>query len=276
MNLFLIKLSKRHDLERLRNLCYLVTKREKQKRQYYELNRQCFQKQVEYLNKYKSHTGAPECSPSSNSFQTFSNPKQNNHSHTTNNIALPTQRTTYRIRDILQVKNENCLYDFPEKWSVTKEVIRENIETIIKDEEANQSADSTNIHKIKKKQHVTQDICKKYRNLDISRNKKCEHSKSFPRNSQKNTKFKSEPNIIDISINVLNNQKQTLSQVVKKLSPIRQNSKKISLPKPGGNQTKENNRQIRSDIIMEANTKRNSLSSIKKASLINLNSSASF
>lgn len=251
----------------MRNLCYLVTKREKQKRQYFELNRQCFQKQVEYLNKYKSNTGAPECTPSPmNSFPSPSNTKQiNNSAHSTS------QRTTYRIRDILQIKNENCIYDFPEKWSFTQEAEKEpfiDIENTTQNEVEIKSDDTTNIAKIKTKHHVTKEICKKYRLMDRNRNKKSDDEtiaspcldNSFSCNSPKTNKVPSKPNIKDISINVLNNQKQSSSQVARKTLPIRLSSKKMTSPKPDGNQTKENNRQIRNEIII-SDDKKNSLTS---------------
>ena len=99
----------RLDLERLRNLCYLVSRREKQKRQYNEINRECFSKQVEYLNKYKANTG---------NYQLQSEPTEPTNPNMLVNHALQlVQRNTFRIRDILQVKNEYCLYDFPEKWT---------------------------------------------------------------------------------------------------------------------------------------------------------------
>lgn len=99
----------RLDLERLRNLCYLVSRREKQKRQYNEINRGCFSKQVEYLNKYKANTG---------NHQLQAEPTEPVSPNLLMNHALQlAQRNTFRIRDILQVKNEYCLYDFPEKWS---------------------------------------------------------------------------------------------------------------------------------------------------------------
>merc|ERR1712127_42109 len=119
----------RHDLERLRNLCYLVSRREKLKRQYIGINRECFRNQEEYLNKYKANIGNENLVNASDSTS-----------------LTPTHRSTYRIREILQIKNEKCLYDFPEKWS------EQHQEQIVQLEESlynEKSQNPSNLNKLK-------------------------------------------------------------------------------------------------------------------------------
>jgi hypothetical protein len=89
----------RQDLEKVRNLCYMVTKREKLKLQFIEINQQLLKKQVDYLAKYSINPTAQSSStPSSSSMSTSS-----------------TMRSG-RLREILQVKNADCIYDNPEFW----------------------------------------------------------------------------------------------------------------------------------------------------------------
>ncbi|CAF0817225.1 unnamed protein product [Brachionus calyciflorus] len=76
----------RQDLERVRNLSYMVIKREKFKKQYFQLSQSLFHKQVEYLNKYS-----------------------------TNDL-----RSGGRLKEILQIKNESSIYDYPEFWLPNK------------------------------------------------------------------------------------------------------------------------------------------------------------
>lgn len=80
----------RQDLERVRNLCYMVAKREKLKTQFYKLKQTLFGKQVDYINRYLS---------------------QNDLS------ILNSSNRGGRLKEILQIKNEQCIYDHPELWS---------------------------------------------------------------------------------------------------------------------------------------------------------------
>ncbi|RNA01110.1 Jade-3 isoform X3 [Brachionus plicatilis] len=73
----------RQDLERVRNLSYMVVKREKCKKQYFQLNQTLFHRQVEYLSKYSTQVSDGRAG---------------------------------RLKDILQLKNDRSVYDFPEYW----------------------------------------------------------------------------------------------------------------------------------------------------------------
>ena len=95
----------RHDLERLRNLCYLIVRREKLKRQYFDLNKTIFDKQLEYLNKYKQF---------------------NNDSDNKNPLVLKSR--TSRITEILSLRTEGSIYDHPEKWTFEEEANLSNKE----------------------------------------------------------------------------------------------------------------------------------------------------
>jgi hypothetical protein len=92
----------RQDLEKVRNLCYMVTKREKLKLQFIETNQQLLKKQVDYLTKYSINPTAQSSSTASSSSTSSSS----------------TMRSG-RLREILQVKNADCIYDNPEYWLST-------------------------------------------------------------------------------------------------------------------------------------------------------------
>ena len=85
----------RQDLEKVRNLCYMVIKREKLKLQFIEINQQLCKKQADYLVRY-SVNSPNQASPTS---------------------SLTSSMRSGRLRDILQVKNADCIYDNPEFWS---------------------------------------------------------------------------------------------------------------------------------------------------------------
>ena len=65
----------RQDLERVRNLCYMVIKREKLKKRYFQLKTNIFYKQSEFIQKYGSERSG-------------------------------------RTKDILSTKHVNCIYDY--------------------------------------------------------------------------------------------------------------------------------------------------------------------
>ena len=108
----------RQDLEKVRNLCYMVTKREKLKLQFIEINQQLLKKQVDYLSKYSINPTSAQSSstPSSSSTSTSS-----------------TMRSG-RLREILQVKNADCIYDNPEFWLSTAPSTSTNEDTSLNDE----------------------------------------------------------------------------------------------------------------------------------------------
>lgn len=89
----------RQNLERLRTLSYMVIKREKLKKQLNETNQRLFEKQADYLCKYQS-----------SSTSSFSNQET-----VDNNMTIALSRKG-RFSDKLQIKNEACIYDFPELW----------------------------------------------------------------------------------------------------------------------------------------------------------------
>jgi hypothetical protein len=65
----------RQDLERVRNLCYMVIKREKLKKTYFQINTNIFYKQCEFIQKYGGERSG-------------------------------------RTKDILSSKHVNCIYDY--------------------------------------------------------------------------------------------------------------------------------------------------------------------
>ena len=94
----------RQNLERLRTLSYMVIKREKLKRQLNETNQRLFEKQADYLCKYSNQT----VTASSNSTSNANLDQDAN--------ASPPQMRRGRFSEKLQIKNEQCIYDFPELW----------------------------------------------------------------------------------------------------------------------------------------------------------------
>jgi hypothetical protein len=101
----------RQDLERVRNLCYMIVKREKLKRQLFDIKNSLFEKQCDYLLKYSN--------------------------------TLPLGRSG-RLKEILQVKNEQCVYDYPELWnSADATAINENSST--KDSKEDSCGSNTSI-----------------------------------------------------------------------------------------------------------------------------------
>jgi hypothetical protein len=222
----------RHDLERLRNLSYLVSKREKLKRSYFELDRECFQKQVEYLNKYKANTGNQYHSEAPSLIQpltgSLSHPPVSNNSHRT---------TNFRIRDILQFKNEKCIYDFPEKWTVGHESAKPVIA-----EEVDEPAKTTSFSS----QNACKQIIKKYDNLLMTRKRKKSNrtwqvtdeseEESVTSSGMASSQKSAKTNIKDISINILNNSSSCSSMPMSELSSG-----------AGEIQAKENRRQLRNE-----------------------------
>lgn len=102
----------RFDMEKLRNLISLIRRREILKKNYNEHNRLLFQKQVEYSQKYKAYTG-PLNSISTDSMSSY---------RTAPNIYIIREKnslskTITRENEVLQVRNDNCIYDWPQKWT---------------------------------------------------------------------------------------------------------------------------------------------------------------
>jgi len=95
----------RQNLEKLRTLSYMVVKREKLKRQLNETNQRLFEKQADYLCKYSNQTVTA-------TVYSTSNPSLD----PTANALSPPQTRRGRFSDKLQIKNEQCIYDFPELW----------------------------------------------------------------------------------------------------------------------------------------------------------------
>ena len=93
----------RQNLERLRTLSYMVIKREKLKKQLNETNQRLFEKQSDYLCKYSNQTVAPFSGAAS-------------HLESSAAILSPSLTRRGRFSDKLQIKNEQCIYDFPELW----------------------------------------------------------------------------------------------------------------------------------------------------------------
>lgn len=142
----------RQNLERVRTLTYMTLKREKLKKQVLVNNsHEIFLKQVEYLKKYSS--GSPTTSSASSSSSTTtpsaikslsnnvlqqksintiggsssssscSSTTINNHTSpngTNNNANTITTSINSRLREILQLKNRSCIYDYPELWSMSR------------------------------------------------------------------------------------------------------------------------------------------------------------
>lgn len=185
----------RHDLERLRNLSYLVVKREKLKRSYFELDRECFQKQVEYLSKYKANTdyqyhSEAEACTTRIQLQPVQPSTSSNH-----------RATNFRIRDLLRFKNEKNIYDFPDKWTEISDLKASN----------NPETDS----KMMSAQNASKRILKKYDSIktrNLNQNKMCQ-TPDWPENEEDPAAASPEfilqksprPNIKDIPINILNN-----------------------------------------------------------------------
>jgi len=208
----------------------LVSKREKLKRAYFELDRECFQKQVEYLNKYKAHTGNQYHSEAPSLIK----PVCSSQSSYVNSPASSHRSTNFRIRDILQFKNEKCIYDFPEKWTVSQELVKAVISKV---EKPNTLVFSS--------QNASKQIKKKYNILNTRKRKKTlkidtitddsgtDSLASTETNpSQKSTKT----NIKDISINILNNNSSCDS------TKNTEQGSEISQA-----QTKENRRRLRNE-----------------------------
>ena len=86
----------RQDLEKVRNLCYMTVKREKLKKQLFEINQHLFEKQADYIARYSNSLSLNLAQPSVSS--------------------AGSSARSGRLRDILQTKSENCVYDYPELW----------------------------------------------------------------------------------------------------------------------------------------------------------------
>jgi hypothetical protein len=98
----------RQDMEKVRMLCHMVYKREKLKRQFFETNQQLFEKQVDFIRKYTltNSTSTSTTSDTATSSSFDSSP------------SLPLR--SGRLRDILQIKSDQCIYDFPHLWNVNQ------------------------------------------------------------------------------------------------------------------------------------------------------------
>lgn len=90
----------RQDLEKVRNLCYMTVKREKLKKQLFEINQHLFEKQADYIARYSNSLSLNLAQPSS--------------------VSAGSSARSGRLRDILQTKSENCVYDYPELWIVNE------------------------------------------------------------------------------------------------------------------------------------------------------------
>ncbi len=110
--------SLRQNLEKLRTLSYMVVKREKLKRQLNETNQRLFEKQADYLCKYSNQTVVVGAGAGATPSVFTTNPSQNPVVNNTSSSLLSTSPLTRRGRfsDKLQIKNEQCIYDFPELW----------------------------------------------------------------------------------------------------------------------------------------------------------------
>ena len=106
----------RQNLERVRTLTYMVVKREKLKRQFFEINHQLFEKQAEYLSKYASNMHHSILSTLSTTSASNSVPMATTSPSTSGQSGPAAAARSGRIRDILQIKNENCIYDYPALW----------------------------------------------------------------------------------------------------------------------------------------------------------------
>ncbi len=101
----------RQDLERVRNLTYMTLKREKLKKQIFTYSHEIFLKQVDYLKRYGTATSSPALSVlQQKSINTISLPA-------TSNSAVSSSSINSRLREIMQTKSRDCIYDFPELWS---------------------------------------------------------------------------------------------------------------------------------------------------------------
>ena len=120
----------RQDLERVRNLSYMTLKREKLKKQVFSYSHEIFLKQVDYLKRYGNSAAALAAAAASSTSTT--NVLQSKSINTINsnlaatsssasNISSSNNNINSRLREILQIKNRECLYDFPELWSLTSQ-----------------------------------------------------------------------------------------------------------------------------------------------------------
>lgn len=181
----------RHRLEYLRNLCFVIKKRERKKEKYNEINRRYFSKLTEYLEKYKTPNTVTTSTP--------------NTTITANNNKTEIW-SSCRIRDLFQTKNEKSIYDFPEKWVQYDQEIKNllNLERPIKQEmnedyftnscSSNSSSFSSSIISSSNEIEMIDQSSKT--SLPVKRTIKTKSSSS-------------ESNIKDISNNVLNNNNNT-------------------------------------------------------------------
>ena len=139
----------RQDLERVRNLSYMVVKREKLKKQYFQLNQTLFHKQIEYLNKYSTQVS---------------------------------DTRSARVKDILQLKNENSIYDYPEYWSINKSKKQHSPKSLAQKLTTNIKKKYSKI----KKKNTCRKKPKSCSNLDLIK----EEKKSSPRRSSRRLNLK--------------------------------------------------------------------------------------
>ncbi len=185
------------------------------------------------MNKYKAHTGNQYHSEAPSLIQpltgSLSHPPVSNNSHRT---------TNFRIRDILQFKNEKCIYDFPEKWTVG----HDSAKTVIA-EEADAPAKTASFSS----QNACKQIIKKYDNLLMTRKRKKPNrtwqvtdeseEESVTSSGMASSQKSAKTNIKDISINILNNSSSCSSSML--MSELSSGA--------GETQAKENRRQLRNE-----------------------------
>ena len=145
----------------------------------------------------------------------------------------PTHRTTYRIRDILQIKNEHCIYDFPEKWTVPADDDLESPESSLfkRDEPvdcvARTSTDLDSKKKLFKRDPILSDSKEeKCKNPHLNRSLFANSLSKFNKNVSSIDRDQSQPterplnqitdikktDIKDISINIVNNRHTKLKR----------------------------------------------------------------
>ncbi len=175
----------------MRNLCFVIKKRERKKEKYNEINRRYFSKLTEYLEKYKTPNTVTTSTP--------------NTTITANNNKTEIW-SSCRIRDLFQTKNEKSIYDFPEKWVQYDQEIKNllNLERPIKQEmnedyftnscSSNSSSFSSSIISSSNEIEMIDQSSKT--SLPVKR-------------TIKTKSISSESNIKDISNNVLNNNNNT-------------------------------------------------------------------
>ena len=220
------------------------------------------------MNKYKSNTDNPyqmtavsplivPASSSSSSLTSLLSPPRNNSLNSTSLLSStpqPTYRTTYRIRDILQIKNEHCIYDFPEKWTVSADNVEPELSLSKKDETsptidcaARTSTDLDSKKKLIKRDLILTDSkedekCKNsHLNRSLFANSLSKFNKNVSSIDRDKTQAAERPlnditeikktDIKDISINILNNRHAKLKReddVASSASSVSDNAQQLA------------------------------------------------